>query len=113
MDLLEQVKKNGQAYLTLEQITQIRRGICFEFAILFWNLMDAVGIETYLISDYSKPGTGHAYNMVVINRTGYVVDTTWDSGNKYENGRLIQSEGMNSKAFFMPSISGSYTRRGW
>jgi transglutaminase/protease-like cytokinesis protein 3 len=56
--------------------------------------MDSAGVETYLICDYSEPGIGHAYNMVVINNTGYIIDTTWDSGNKYQFGEIIDFKKM-------------------
>jgi hypothetical protein len=117
MDLLGWMENvsNRNAKFSLEQIEERRRGVCFEYAILFWYLMDAAGIDTYLISDLSGPD-GHAYNMVVINGTGYIVDTTWDSGNKYQGGRITESAGMKSKVYFMPDITQSYINRrsqGW
>jgi transglutaminase-like putative cysteine protease len=99
--------------LALGELVTIERGVCFEYAILFWFLMDASGIETYLISDHSEPGIGHAYNMVVINGTGYIIDTTWDSGNWYRNGTVVRWGMTYKKEYFMPSISQSYQLRGW
>jgi hypothetical protein len=113
MDLLRWMDKNGQAHFTLAEITQRMRGVCFEYGILFWNLMDAVGIDTYLICDYSEPGIGHAYNMVVIDGTGYIVDTTWDSGNQWKNGKVTSSGGMSGRLYCMPDIAKSYELRGW
>jgi hypothetical protein len=107
-DLLKSMATYGQAYFTLAQITQRMRGVCFEYAILFWNLMDAAGIDTYLIQDYPLE---HAYNMVVINGTGYIVDTTWDSGNEYQNGQVTNSGGMSSRRYCMPGITESYEYR--
>ena len=101
------------AEFTLGQMINRQRGVCYEYAILFWFLMDAVGLDTYLISDFSSPNIGHAYNMVVINGTGYVIDTTWDSGNKYQFGKIIEFKKMNSKEYFMPDVSKSYRMRGW
>jgi transglutaminase-like putative cysteine protease len=101
------------AEFTLAKIVERQRGVCLEYAILFWFLMDSAGVETYLISDHSEPGIGHAYNMVVINNTGYIIDTTWDSGNKYEFGKIIDFKKMISKDYFMPNISQSYNLRGW
>jgi hypothetical protein len=51
--------------------------------------------------------------MVVINGTGYIIDTTWDSGNKYENGGIIQWKMTYRKKYFMPGIAQSYQLRGW
>ncbi|GMO15753.1 MAG: hypothetical protein Pg6A_01980 [Termitinemataceae bacterium] len=98
---------------TLRQIVQRQRGVCFEYAILFWFLADAAGIDCYLISDRSKPGVGHAYNMVVIDGTGYIVDTTFDSGNRYENNFVTKFDRMISKDYFMLGVSESYRRRRW
>jgi transglutaminase/protease-like cytokinesis protein 3 len=75
--------------------------------------MDAAGLDVYLISDYSAPNIGHAYNMVVIDGTGYVIDTTWDSGNQYIDGRIIAFDKMISKKYFMPGVSQSYKLRKW
>jgi transglutaminase/protease-like cytokinesis protein 3 len=101
------------AEFTLGKIIDRQRGVCFEYAILFWFLMDAAGLETYLISDYSKPGVGHAYNMVVIDGTGYIIDTTWDSGNWFVDGRITRFDRMVSKSYFMSGVSQSYRLRGW
>jgi hypothetical protein len=90
MDLLKWMDTHGQAKFSLEQIESMKRGVCFEYSILFWYLMDSAGIDAYLILDHSAPEFHHAYNMVVINGTGYIVDTTWDSVNKYEGGKFTQ-----------------------
>jgi transglutaminase/protease-like cytokinesis protein 3 len=113
-DLLSWMDRAGRnAEFTLGAIIERERGVCFEYAILYCFLMNAAGLETYLVSDYSKPGTGHAYNMVVIDGTGYIIDTTWDSGNQYKNGSITQFDRMNSKKYFMPDIAGSYQLRDW
>jgi transglutaminase-like putative cysteine protease len=98
---------------TLGEIVKRKRGVCFEYAILFYFLMDAAGVDTYLISDHSKPGIGHAYNMVVINGTGYIIDTTWDSKNQYEGGRITQFAPPCTTEYFLLGISESYKERGW
>jgi hypothetical protein len=114
-DLLQWMKNvsGRNEEFTLGKIIERQRGVCFEYAVLFWFLLDAVGIDTYLISDHSEPEIGHAYNMVLINNTGYIIDTTWDSGNKYESGKIIEFKRMKSKDFFMPNISQSYQLRNW
>jgi transglutaminase-like putative cysteine protease len=105
---------SGQnAIFTLGELVKRERGVCFEYAILFWFLMDASGIETYLISEVIDPENAHAYNMVVIDGTGYIIDTTWDSGNKYKNGAITQWNMTFKKEYFMPGISQSYQLRGW
>jgi transglutaminase-like putative cysteine protease len=105
---------SGQnAVFTLGEIVKRERGVCLEYAILFYFLMDEAGIDTYLISDYSKPGIGHAYNMVVIDGTGYIIDTTWDSPNKYGDGKIIEFSPPCTTEYFMLGISESYKERGW
>jgi transglutaminase-like putative cysteine protease len=99
------------AIFTLGELVKRERGVCFEYAILFWFLMDASGIETYLVSEIINPTSAHAYNMVVINGTGYIIDTTWDSGNKYERGKITQFFMTQRKDWFMPNVSQSYTLR--
>jgi len=101
------------AEFTLKAIIERQRGVCYEYSLLFWFLLDATGVDTYLISDFSKSGVGHAYNMVVINNTGYIIDTTWDSGNKYELGKMKEHNRLISKNYFMPDINQSYKLRGW
>jgi transglutaminase-like putative cysteine protease len=101
------------AEFTLGTIIARERGVCFEYAILFCFLMNAAGVDTYLVSDCSEPGIGHAYNMVIINGTGYIVDTTWDSGNEYRNGRIRKFDRTVSKTYFMPGVSESYRLRRW
>jgi transglutaminase/protease-like cytokinesis protein 3 len=109
---MDNVSRRNAEY-TLEKIVELECGVCLEYAILFYYLMDASGIETYLISDHSKPGVGHAYNMVVINGTGYIVDITWDFGNWYKNGAITRWDMTFKKEYFMASISQSYQLRGW
>ena len=101
------------AEFTLGAIIDRQRGVCAEYTILFWFLLDAVGLDTYYISDHSQPGIGHAYNMVIINGTGYIIDTTWDSGNKYQFGEIIEFKRMFQKKYFMPDVSQSYRLRDW
>jgi hypothetical protein len=115
LDLLSWMDNvSGQnAQFTLGAIINRERGVCYEYAILYCYLMNAAGVDTYLISDLSAPKIGHAYNMVVINDTGYIIDTTWDSGNRYGNNKIIEFKRTVSKKFFMPGISQSYKLRGW
>jgi hypothetical protein len=51
-DLLQWMKNvsGRNAEFTLGKIIERQRGVCFEYAVLFWFLLDAVGIDTYLIS---------------------------------------------------------------
>jgi len=114
-DFLEwMLTQNGaNAEFALEKIIERRRGVCLEYSVLFFFLLDAAGVENYVIFDLSNPDVGHAYNMVLIDGTGYIIDTTWDSGNRYENGAMREFKRMISKDYFMPDIARSYSLRGW
>jgi hypothetical protein len=102
------------AEFTLQQIAQREKGVCMEYSVLFYFLADSVGLDTYLISDHTIPnGGGHAYNMVVVNGTGYIIDTTWDSGNISDVGGKITFQRRFEKNYFMPSIALSYYNRNW
>ncbi|GHU45451.1 hypothetical protein FACS1894190_17580 [Spirochaetia bacterium] len=104
---------NRNREYTLGQIIERERGVCLEYAILFHNLATAAGIDTYMISDHSAPNIGHAYNMVIVDGTGYIIDTTWDSGNQVMYNRYTANKKMFKKDYFMPSIPQSYKLRGW
>jgi hypothetical protein len=101
------------AEFTLGELVKRARGVCFEYAILFWFLMDSSGVETYLISEVIDPENAHAYNMVVIGGTGYIIDTTWDSGNIYQSGKIVRFGRLRTKDYFMLDVAQSYRLRGW
>lgn len=54
-----------------------RRAVCEGYAKTYNMLLREVGIESYYVSGKGN-GKPHAWNYVVINGTGYHVDTTWD-----------------------------------
>ncbi|GHV20919.1 hypothetical protein FACS189494_05530 [Spirochaetia bacterium] len=112
-DLLDWMKSNGQAQYTVQSLLERERDVCYEYAVLFYTLATAAGIDTYMIGDVATPGKAHEFNMVIINGTGYIIDTTWDSGNQVRYNRYTAYKKMISKDYFMPSISQSYKLRGW
>jgi len=57
-----------------------KKGICFDYAVLFASILRSNGIPTKLIMGYA-PGIDeyHAWNEILINGRWVAVDTTYDS----------------------------------
>lgn len=69
------------AYATLKN----RRGVCQGYALLFYRLAKAAGLQVYLVSGQAKaPEKGasalqpHAWNVVKIGNELFYVDTAWN-----------------------------------
>ena len=50
-------------------------------------------------SNYMTEEPNHAWNEAYVDGRWVIVDTTWDSFNRYENGERIKSE-KNSRLYF-------------
>jgi len=69
-----------------------KKGICGDYALLFYYLCDFAGIDCRYITGYAADGsrrlspsmsektTNHAWNAVMINGKWYLMDVTWASG---------------------------------
>ncbi|GHV78402.1 hypothetical protein AGMMS49944_01930 [Spirochaetia bacterium] len=112
-DLADWMDANGQAQFTVASLLQRERGVCYEYSVLFYTLMTAVGIDTYLVGDIATPGKAHEFNLVIIDGVGYIIDTTWDSGNAVRYNRYTEFKRTKTKEWFMPSVPKSYKMRGW
>ncbi|HET7734198.1 MAG TPA: transglutaminase domain-containing protein [Paludibacter sp.] len=83
--------RSGERNL-LNEVLQKRQGVCQHYAELFNACCKATGIQSYIISGYTKtdgkiaPLT-HAWNAVVINGKYYEIDATWASG-YVDNGKF-------------------------
>jgi len=67
--------------------------VCEGYAMLFEQLCNVLGIETYLVrgdikshfNDIGRPfDTTHMWNMAIVNGTSYLFDPTWGAG-KYQD----------------------------
>ena len=79
-----------------------RLAVCEGYATLFKKLCEIKGIPCALVSGYSRgygssvfsaentTSSNHAWNIVKINGSDYLVDTTWDAG-YLENDRFVRS----------------------
>ncbi len=62
-----------------------RKGICFDFAFLFKDLSEKLGIKTFIVYGYTKRGrristTPHAWCISLIDSSWYMTDPTWGAG---------------------------------
>ena len=93
-----------------------RRSVCEGYANLTCALLRAAGIPAKVVSGYALgvsggtefpssilAGTGesnHAWNEAFINGRWIILDTTWDSGNKYEHRKITERLGCKSHRYF-------------
>ena len=101
-----------EALKTLEN----RRAICQGYANLTVALLRAAGIPAKYVegrsnengfkqSDLDDRGN-HAWTEALIDGKWVIIDTTWDSGNRWENGRKTYSYGMMDRKYFNVSLRG-------
>jgi hypothetical protein len=67
-----------------------RKGICYDYSLLFMEMCNSVGIESYLVLGYSKgaefyKGSGfyradHCWNSIKVDSSWFLIDPTWGSG---------------------------------
>lgn len=70
------------------------QGVCANYAELFNACCKEIGIESVVISGYTKTdgeiaNIGHNWNAISINGEYYLIDATWAAGH-IENGKYIQ-----------------------
>lgn len=52
-------------------------GVCYHYAILTNELLNRVGIKSYLVSGYTKAGLGHEWINIYLDDKWYGLDPTW------------------------------------
>lgn len=52
-------------------------GVCYHYAILTNELLNRVGIKSYLVSGYTKAGLGHEWLNIYLDGKWYGLDPTW------------------------------------
>ena len=104
---------DASALATLES----RKSVCQGYANLTAALMRAAGIPCLVVSGYALgEGTdgwnediirgfeaNHAWNEAYIDGRWIIIDTTWDSGNRYYNGSYIY-EGIRHRLYFDSTV---------
>ena len=98
-------------------VLQSRKSVCSGYANLTAALLKAAGIPARTVSGYALglsagnefpqeviEGIGqsnHAWNMAFIDGKWTYIDTTWDSGNKWEFGKVSDDRGCYRHTYFM------------
>jgi len=83
---LEGSHSNKTADVTIRR----RKGVCYDYALLFKEMCASVNIECYLVNGYSKGAefykgsrfyrADHCWNTIYIDTTWLLADATWGSG---------------------------------
>ena len=74
-----------------DRVLKYKKGVCEGYAHLLKGMCDAIGVESEVVSGYSKTRakrdinkslkhTNHAWNVVKLNNQWYLIDVTWASG---------------------------------
>lgn len=77
----------------IDEVLKTRKGICQHYAELFHACCKLAGVESYIITGYTKLNNeisplGHAWNAIVIDSKFYNIDVTWAAG-YLQNGKYI------------------------
>ncbi len=81
-----------------------RKGVCKGFAYLFATMVRSINIPCNIVSGYalgveeiddwgdvsSSEAPNHAWNEAYVDGRWIIIDTTWDCGNKIENGNKTE-----------------------
>lgn len=96
-----------------------RRSVCQGYADLTAALLRASGFPTKVVSGYalglsvdsgwddkiiSSGKSNHAWNEVYVSNRWVILDTTWDSNNKYQNEKFSENTGLCNYKYFDISI---------
>lgn len=92
--------RNGRKRInkTNEDILERRRAVCFGYSKFFKALCDEVGMQSEVISGYSKGSLtsnpqleepDHAWNAVKLEGKWYLLDATWGAGVVYRESEFV------------------------
>lgn len=82
---------------TYERLLYYKRGVCAYYSSIFSQLVRAQGIPCMKVSGFAAHNksiltaqtSNHDWNEAYVNNHWIIIDTTWDSLNKYLNGEYI------------------------
>lgn len=96
-----------------------KKAVCEGYSNVIASLLRAVGIPAKKVTGYAL-GVGtdaswtsanmdpsvsnHAWNEAYVDGRWVILDTTWDSDNKYENGVYSKGTGLSGHRYFDPSL---------
>lgn len=108
----------SETTLSAESILESKRSICQGYSNLTQTLIQAQNIPCIIVSGYglgigtlgswtektaATDETNHAWNEAFVDGRWIILDVTWDSDNKYENGEY-QYGGIRHHKYFDPSL---------
>jgi transglutaminase/protease-like cytokinesis protein 3 len=89
-------KKEGKSFddVSVVKTLENKKTVCSGYAILFFELCQAVKIECVVVDGVSRCNNekydgNHSWNIVKINGNWKLIDTTWGSGGVSENGDFV------------------------
>jgi len=98
-----------------DEVFKSKRSVCQGYAELFLAMVREAGIPCRLIEGNAiwtsegqtwqnvyKTKVNHVWNEVFLDTRWVILDVTWDSGNKYENGKFIK--GKKNYTYFDPTM---------
>lgn len=79
------VNYNESVQDKIESALKSKKGVCIHYASIFNDLLEKMGIQTYVIEGYNKQNgkvadLAHAWNAARIDNKWYLFDPTWGSG---------------------------------
>lgn len=88
------VNFNATPQEQIERTLKTRKGVCIHYATLFNDILNKLGIQSYIIEGYTKQygkvsNLAHAWCAAKIDNKWYLFDPTWDSG-YVNNGKFFK-----------------------
>ena len=86
LDQINSAQSYHSSQELIEEVLKKRTGVCQDYAELFLAMSKSVGLESYLISGYTRQTNdkisdlGHAWNGVKLGSNYYLIDATWAAG---------------------------------
>jgi len=94
------VRRDGEETWTSTYVLRNKRGVCEGYATLTVALLRAVGIPAKNIGGYvESDGSGHAWVEAYADARWINMDPTWDSKNRYENGKFSPQQASGNQWF--------------
>ncbi len=101
------------------KVLKLKRTVCHGYSNLTAALLRSMGIPTKVTCGYalgvstsgawtdaivSGDQSNHAWNEAYVDGRWVILDTTWDSGNKYEKGKFSEGTGLRNRKYLDPTL---------
>lgn len=99
------------------EVLHSKKSVCQGYADLTAAILRSLGIPTKVVAGYgiddewteaklTAKESNHAWNEAYVDGRWVILDTTWDSDNKYENGVFSTGTGLEERKYFDPTLQG-------